>query len=137
MKYSGDKWEAMKETAASVLAGCACRQKKITYLELARKISAAGFPVFYGGAKLRAILDEISEETYHKHGFILRAIVVYTDSGEDGKETAFSGKGFFALAKKLGRGCDDTKEGRRILSEEERGKIFAYYANPLSGDSRP
>lgn len=107
--FSKEEWELGKKVARNAMLSAALRERRdslpnftITYSELARKINAraTGFDLRARDPSLNLMLDQISTEE-NKIGRGMLSVVVIRES--DGRP----GKGFFDLAKSLGRNTED------------------------------
>src|SRR6266446_2760248 len=96
----------------------------VTYQELADLI---GFPIIgdYMGMELGHLLGEISEDQDHLKRPMLSTVAVKVDG--------LPGKGFFDLAKKLGKySGDDDKNERHRFWEAETNRVYDLWKRKFS-----
>jgi hypothetical protein len=92
-------WDSAKTEAQTVLEKIAKEQGVISYSELARKIASINFQP--DGHDFHGLLGQLSEESDADSKGMISALVVHKDPPQD------PGRGFFNLAKDLGRDISD------------------------------
>jgi hypothetical protein len=97
--HKRELWDAARAEARAVLEGIAkAKRKPIFYSDLTRRIVSINFQP--DGHDFHALLGQLSEESDANDQGMLSALVVH-------KEDEQPGKGFFSLAKDLGRDISD------------------------------
>lgn len=104
--FSEEEWDAIKSHVRGILLDIAKRKSLVTYRELSNAITTAYVP--YKSDALSTLLGEISDEEDKLGRGLLSVVVVHS-------EGRMPGRGFFSLAKELGR---DTEDWVKFFVEE-------------------
>ena len=115
--YEGADWEKAKAQARDVLIEVARRKDKITYSELATKITAINIEAH--DSRMNHLLGEISSEEDAQGRGMLTAIVVHKFGD------LRPGPGFYDLAKSLGKDTSD----KDFFWISEVKTVHDYWAN--------
>ncbi len=118
MKYGIQQsiWDTAKAEARISMIECAKRKRTIPYSELVKTIYASTFGAH--DPKLTLLLCEISQEE-DSHGRGMLSAVVVQKAGDK-----TPGRGFFDLAKQLGRRFNKDDEFWAL----ELGRVFDYWS---------
>ena len=100
--HKAESWDAAKEEARVTLEKIAKAQSgPISYSALSRKITSIRFQP--DGHDFHGLLGQLSEESDEEGKGMISALVVHKEGGRPGR-------GFFTLAKELGRDISDSEK---------------------------
>lgn len=115
-RHEQSVWETAKAEARTSMIECAKRKRTIAYSEFVKTIHAITFEAH--DQNLTLLLCEISQEE-DSHGRGMLSAVVVQKAGDK-----TPGKGFFDLAKQLGRRFNKDDEFWAL----ELGRVFDYWS---------
>lgn len=104
-----------RQEAERVLEGVARQRSKITYGDLAQRITTITYAP--NGDPFSRLLCDISRASHSKGRGMLSAVVVHSGDG-------LPGDGFFALADELGAGGQDHEE----VWQKQRAAVYRHWA---------